>query len=203
VQVRSNSGGPIDWTSIVRSILDRFSSDFVYLLLFNCLYHFCLLIHVLYVTNFTLWHRYIPHFFYLEFRYSFLTVLRTIKPCSIRVRIHLLIFWSSDLLISHRTHELCPHRPSPLPFPSTSSPTLGSYTWSSSPTSRLSFSTTKDISGLCSRAPDFKWTSLLTTISTYEPPGSSLSCPQTHTHNLPKRLVVLQHCKTLVRSVLQ
>jgi len=43
---------------------------------------------------------YIPHFFYLEFRHSFLTVLRTIKPCSIRVRIHLLIFRS---LIT-RTH---------------------------------------------------------------------------------------------------
>jgi len=126
-----------------------------------------LLTHISYVTIFASWYRYIPHFFYLEFRHLFLTVLRTIKPCSIQVRIHPLIFqsWISHLMHT-RMHKLCPHCPSPLPFPSTLSPTLDSYTQSLSPTSELSFFTAGDTSGLCSHALDFKRTSLLTTVTT-------------------------------------
>jgi len=90
-------------------------------------------------------------------------------------------------------HKLCPYHPSPSLFPSTLSPTLGSYTGSSSLTSKLSFSTAGNTFRLHFCAPDFERTPFLTTVSTYEPPGSSLSHPQIHTHNLSKRLVVLQH----------
>ena len=134
------------------------------------------------------------------------------KVCSI-----LLENTSSNLPISHlthiHTHELCPHCPSPSPFPSTLSPslfpstlslslfpstlspTLDSYIQSSPPTSRLLFSMARDTSGLCFHTLDIKQTSLLPTVSTYKPPGLSISCLQTHTHNLPKKFVVL-HCNT-------
>jgi len=120
------------------------------------------------------------------------------KVCSIPLEIHLLIF---HLMYVH-THVLHPHHSLSLfitvlnySYLQTITLLHHSYTWTyHSPILLLYLDYHQWPLDFVSHTLDFKWTSFLTTVPTYEPPGLSLLCP-TNPHLIIslKRFLVL-HC---------